>query len=78
MELLLEKGADLECKSDNGRTPLCWAAWDGHEAVVKLLLEKGADLERKSDNGRTPLCRAADRTRGGCEAAAREGRRPGV
>jgi len=22
VELLLEKGADVECKSDNGRTPL--------------------------------------------------------
>jgi ankyrin repeat protein len=33
----------MECKSDNGRTPLCWAAWNEHEAAVKLLLEKGAE-----------------------------------
>jgi ankyrin repeat protein len=56
VKLLLEKGADVECKSDNGRTPPCWAAWNGRGAVVKLLLEKGADVECKSDNGRTPLC----------------------
>jgi len=37
---LLEKDAEVKCKSDYGRTPLCWAAWNGHE-VVKLLLEKG-------------------------------------
>jgi ankyrin repeat protein len=40
VKLLLEKGVDVECKSDNSRMPLCWATWNGHEAVVKLLLEK--------------------------------------
>ena len=40
---MLEKGADVECKSDNGWTPLCWAKWNGHKAVVKLLLEKSAE-----------------------------------
>jgi ankyrin repeat protein len=34
---------DFQNKSD-GRTPLSWAAKNGHEAVVKLLLEKGAGL----------------------------------
>ena len=47
VKLLLEKGADVECKSNDGRTPLWWAAEKGHEAVVKLLLEKGADVESK-------------------------------
>jgi ankyrin repeat protein len=42
VKLLLEKGAELETESNNGRTPLLWAAERGHEAVVKLLLEKGA------------------------------------
>jgi ankyrin repeat protein len=37
--MLLEKGADVKCKSDNGRVPLCWAAWNGDKAVVKLLRE---------------------------------------
>ena len=37
MKLLLEKGAELESKDDDGRTPLWWAAWNGHDAVVKLL-----------------------------------------
>jgi len=43
VELLLEKGADVECRPYNGQTPLLWAADMGHEAVVKLLLEKGAE-----------------------------------
>ena len=42
--------------------PLCYAAYNGHEAVVKLLLEKGAELEIKDEsNGRTPLSWAAER-----------------
>ena len=45
MKLLLEKGADVKSKNNVGETPLSWAAWNGHEAVVKLLLEKGADVE---------------------------------
>jgi hypothetical protein len=48
VELLLEKGAELE---SYGRTPLSWAAWNGHEAVVE-----GAELESYS---RTPLSWAA-------------------
>jgi ankyrin repeat protein len=42
VKLLLEKGAELESKDGDGRTPLLWAAAGGHEAVVKLLLEEGA------------------------------------
>jgi ankyrin repeat protein len=36
--LLLEKGADVEAQA-----ALLFAAYNGHEVVVKLLLEKGAE-----------------------------------
>jgi ankyrin repeat protein len=59
VELLLEKGADMECRSNDYRKPLWWAAKKGHKAVVKLLLEKGADVEcnsrNDSRNGWAPL-----------------------
>jgi ankyrin repeat protein len=62
VELLLEKGADMEYKSNSGQTPLWWAAEKGHEAVVELLLEKGANVESKDIlYGRTPLLCAAER-----------------
>ena len=60
VELLLEKGADVDSKDDTGRTPLSWAAENGHEAVVKLLLEKGADVSSKDKYGQTPLSWAAE------------------
>jgi ankyrin repeat protein len=59
VKLLLEKGADVDSKDMGGRTPLSWAARNGHEAVVTLLLEKGADVHSKDKDGRTPLSWAA-------------------
>ena len=59
---LLETGkADVDAKDRYGRTPLSWAAENGHEAVVKLLLETGkVDVDLKDMYGNwTPLSRAA-------------------
>jgi hypothetical protein len=51
----LRRGAELESKDIEGRTPLWWAAENEHEAVVKLLLKKGAELESKDKHySRTP------------------------
>jgi ankyrin repeat protein len=48
VKLLLEKGAELETKSEYSQTPLLYAASRGHKAVVKLLLEKGAAAGERS------------------------------
>ncbi|KAI9661218.1 MAG: hypothetical protein M1821_009545 [Bathelium mastoideum] len=55
---------DVDPKDDSyGRTPLSWAAGNGHEAVVRLLLETGkVDIESRDIKfGRTPLMWAAKR-----------------
>jgi len=68
VRLLLEQGADVEAKINDGWTALHEAARGGHEAVVRLLLEKGADVEAKTDDGWKALHRAAG---GGHEAVVR-------
>ncbi|KAH7175771.1 hypothetical protein EDB81DRAFT_836086 [Dactylonectria macrodidyma] len=54
--LLLATGkADIDTKDRNGRTPLSYAAANGHEAVVRLLFNRGAHTEAPDEKGWTPL-----------------------
>ncbi len=49
VQLLIDKGADLESESPNGSTPLMMAAGYGVEANVDVLLGRGADPRRLND-----------------------------
>ena len=57
--LLLEHGADINARNDNGSTPLHLAAEDGSLEVVRVLLEHGANVGVQDNEGRTPLYVAA-------------------
>ena len=46
-----------------GQTPLCIAAYHGHEAIVEFLIQSGADIDGKfsdannyEDNWKVQLC----------------------
>jgi ankyrin repeat protein len=62
MSYLISTARNLDSKDPGyGRTPLSWAAGNGHEAVVKLLLATGkVDADWKDKDGRTPLWQAAE------------------
>jgi hypothetical protein len=51
-----------DAKDDDGRTPLWWAAAEGHTAVVEALFATGkVELDAKDHDRRTPLSSAAAR-----------------
>jgi len=55
------EGCDINQGDCDGNTPLVWAAWSGHEGVVKILL--GRDDVNPDNSGRnrhTPLSSAAE------------------
>ena len=51
-EYLIDSGADVNAKNDDGITPLHLAAYP---KMVELLASRGADLNGKDATGRTPL-----------------------
>jgi uncharacterized protein len=53
--LLLERGASVSPRGEEGTTPLHEAAGSGQMDFVKLLLEHGAEVNAKDDAGKTPL-----------------------
>ncbi|RJE21197.1 Phosphorylase superfamily [Aspergillus sclerotialis] len=61
MCLLLGHSNQAETRDTYGRTPLSWAARDGHLAIVQLLLKYGGDPDSRDRNGQTPLSLAASK-----------------
>ena len=55
---LIERGADVDAKDNNGWTPLHWASDSNHIEIAKLLIDRGADVDAKDNWGWTPLHRA--------------------
>ncbi|KAK0510326.1 hypothetical protein JMJ35_007720 [Cladonia borealis] len=64
VQRLLDNGAELNSKDELGRTPLSYAAENGHEAVVKLLLSYDVAADSQDTRyGQTPLSWAAENGR---------------
>ena len=59
VNLLLDRGADIEATDDLGRRPLLSAARYGRTAVVRQLLDRGADLNGDDWSDQTALAEAA-------------------
>ncbi|KAK7476821.1 hypothetical protein BaRGS_00031903 [Batillaria attramentaria] len=52
---LVEKGVGVNCKGEEGETPLHEACKGGCTDLFKILLSKGARIEAKDSGGMTPL-----------------------
>ncbi len=48
---LLDRGAEIEDKADEGESPLQLAAYGGHRDTVRMLLDRGADPAYRTDKG---------------------------
>lgn len=59
VQLLIEKGADIEHATDSQSSPLRGAAFDGHCDVCEFLLDRGARIDRPNQVGQSPLTIAA-------------------
>ena len=55
----LANGVNVNIISDNGGTPLGWAALLGQYEVAELLIQKGASVNSKGGDGGTALHAAA-------------------
>ena len=55
LRFLLEHGADINARNQDGSTPLLVASFHGALEVVSLLLERGADVEARRNDGKTAL-----------------------
>jgi ankyrin repeat protein len=53
MDLLLDRGIDVNARYNHRLTALMWAAGSGAAASVKRLLERGADRTLEDDRGKT-------------------------
>jgi ankyrin repeat protein len=54
VQLLIDRGADVNAVNSRGMTPMHYAARTGNDRAIQLLAEHGANLDAKDRLGRTP------------------------
>ena len=60
VQALLDKGANVNAKTEKGTTALMMASSTGQTDVVQMLLENGANVNAKTSYSLTALMRAAE------------------
>ena len=55
LELLIQNGAKLDAKDDNGQTPIHLAALRMRSSWIEMLVRYGASLKSRTKYGLTPL-----------------------
>src|SRR5579863_4067436 len=55
IKVALKQGANVNAKTESGRTALQVAALKRNHDMIKLLLDRGADINLANDEGITPL-----------------------
>ena len=59
VKLLIDMGADVNAKDENGRTALIYASRNSSSEILEYLIEKGADINAKDIFDKTALMYAA-------------------
>ncbi len=59
-EFLINNGADINVRDDNGNTPLIYAAETHNTKVIELLIQKNADINAVNNDGSTALMLAVN------------------
>jgi ankyrin repeat protein len=54
IQLLLDKGADVNAQGGEYGNALQAASWGGHQEAVRLLLDNGADVNAQGGKSRLP------------------------
>lgn len=68
VQVLVDKGVDVNLRDQKKRTPLILAAYNGHTPVVDFLVGKGADVNARDSDGQTALMYASKRSFNGTAA----------
>jgi ankyrin repeat protein len=55
LKLLIENGADINAKDNQGNSPIHGAIENNEIHILRLLIEKGADINAKNNLGQSPL-----------------------